>query len=165
MTKKYSKCKKFVDIELFSKDKSSKDGRGHYCKRRASIIRRGHYKRNKNKILLRNKIWRQNNISKSKMFHKHRTDIRRKFLNQVKVEHGCYICNEHNLCCLDFHHVKKKNFWLTHKADSSYKKLLKEMSKCIVVCCNCHRKIHFGKIPKPTATINIDQYKYLTGHL
>lgn len=69
--------------------------------------------------------------------------------NTWKEELGCSICGEQEACCLDFHH-KDPNTKETNISDVvhswSWKKIQDEVSKCIVVCSNCHRKIHKGLI-------------------
>ena len=59
----------------------------------------------------------------------------------------CVKCG-YNKCmqALEFHHIdaKKKKFGLDAKTlDWSFKKIVKEAKKCLLVCCNCHREIHF----------------------
>jgi len=80
---------------------------------------------------------------------KYRETIRG-FINNKKSD-GCLYCDETEICCLDFHHLDKtskergigdicgRRMW-------SIEKLEKELKKCVVVCSNCHRKIHAGKL-------------------
>ena len=62
----------------------------------------------------------------------------------------CSICKESSRCCLDFHHVDPKTkidtVAMTVRENRSSERILNEMMKCAVVCSNCHRKIHAGKI-------------------
>jgi hypothetical protein len=69
---------------------------------------------------------------------------------QVKIlkdEFGgkCSVCG-YNKCfdALQFHHVdpSKKEFALGEKRGLSIDKLREELSKCILVCSNCHIEIH-----------------------
>jgi len=51
--------------------------------------------------------------------------------------------------CLDFHHVNpgEKERGLNKIVNTHNKKLiLEEISKCIVLCANCHRKEHFKEV-------------------
>lgn len=61
---------------------------------------------------------------------------------------GCCKCGEMELCVLDFHHVdpKTKEYRVASiiRGRESLKRLRAELEKCIVVCANCHRKIHAG---------------------
>ena len=78
---------------------------------------------------------------------KHRNFIKQK-IQQLKSE-GCCICGECDPCCLDFHHLRDKEFEIGHSMDVTLENLMKEVDKCIVLCANCHRKIHAGKIVLP----------------
>jgi len=71
-------------------------------------------------------------------------------------ERGCSLCPEDNWSCLDFHHLgeKEKNIGNMHIYNVT--KLADEVAKCVVVCANCHRKIHAGVIPTPTCTLERD---------
>lgn len=76
------------------------------------------------------------------------------FLHSLKTP--CIICGESEPCCIDFHHINPsdKNFTIGKKIGSSKEKLLEEISKCVCVCSNCHRKIHFGLINVENYIIN-----------
>lgn len=58
----------------------------------------------------------------------------------------CSVCGESRWQCLDFHHEdkSKKEFSVSSKRCSLMKmeRLLKEISKCTVLCSNCHRMVH-----------------------
>jgi hypothetical protein len=72
----------------------------------------------------------------------------RKVVIQAK-SHGCVLCSESEPTCLDFHHVRgKKEFSLGDVMRGRYSvaRIEAELAKCIVVCANCHRKIHAGVI-------------------
>ena len=55
---------------------------------------------------------------------------------------------------LDFHHVKKKSFGLTkrHMGQFSWSAILKEVQKCVLLCCRCHREFHSGLITELSMT-------------
>lgn len=60
---------------------------------------------------------------------------------------GCSTCSETEPTCLDFHHVCGiKEFALGDVMRGRYgaARIEAELAKCIVVCANCHRKIHAG---------------------
>ena len=59
---------------------------------------------------------------------------------------GCAICGEKDVCCLDFHHLHDKEFDISNATNVSKERLYTELEKCIVLCANCHRKLHAGKI-------------------
>lgn len=56
---------------------------------------------------------------------------------------GCSRCSEKDICCMDFHHLHDKDIEIAKLIKlGSMKRLVKEISKCIVLCANCHRKEH-----------------------
>ena len=60
---------------------------------------------------------------------------------------SCTLCGEAETCCLDFHHLEsdKKDFNVSSRSRYvSLTKLKKEIEKCVVLCSNCHRKVHAG---------------------
>jgi len=65
------------------------------------------------------------------------------FSYKIKQESGCVLCHEKEVACLDFHHVIKGSP-VSRAANHSYIRFEIELNKCVVVCCNCHRKIHAG---------------------
>ena len=79
-------------------------------------------------------------------------------INDYKIAHGCYICG-YNKCgeALDFHHVDNENkkLSISRMIDDNYSMdaIYKEMSKCRIVCANCHRELHANK-RKKQVTIN-----------
>ena len=77
---------------------------------------------------------------------------RRKLKHEiVKYKGGkCEICG-YNKCeaALEFHHLNpdEKEFQLSGNT-YSLEKMKKEVDKCILVCSNCHREIHFEENEK-----------------
>jgi hypothetical protein len=67
------------------------------------------------------------------------------WLRHLKEASGCSICNERDGRCLDFHHVSgKKEITISVAAQHGWNKdrITEELTKCIVLCANCHRKVH-----------------------
>lgn len=60
----------------------------------------------------------------------------------------CQYCAENYIRCLEFHHTnpkKKDNNIATAVAHGwGWDRILCEIQKCVVVCANCHRKLHDG---------------------
>ena len=75
---------------------------------------------------------------------------RRKRLKEMAVEYKggkCMFCS-YSKCidALDFHHVDEdeKSFGLAKDGlTRSWKKIRKELDKCVMVCANCHRELHY----------------------
>ena len=65
-------------------------------------------------------------------------------IREYKIKLGCSVCG-YNKCgkALDFHHLKgDKNFNISLGKGKSFKTLLKEAKKCVVLCKNCHAELH-----------------------
>lgn len=64
---------------------------------------------------------------------------------------GCIIpdCGETEMACLDFHHLGDKDKTISQMRGMSDKRVLEEIAKCIVLCANCHRKVHAGILTLP----------------
>ena len=72
-------------------------------------------------------------------------------LNHFKYKKGsCEICDtEYPPCCFDFHHIngkedKKNQVSLLAAKGYKWDTIEKELSKCMMLCAPCHRKIHAG---------------------
>lgn len=70
-----------------------------------------------------------------------------KWLWDMKREKGgCETCGESDPCCLSFHHRDEatKSFQIGSQVHLCGKeRLLGEMDKCVLLCENCHRKLHY----------------------
>jgi hypothetical protein len=64
------------------------------------------------------------------------------------LKKGCLVCGEKDPNVLDFHHVdpklKKEN--VKSMSDRTEEKVLAEIEKCVILCANCHRRLHRGVI-------------------
>lgn len=65
----------------------------------------------------------------------------------------CSICGyDKCFAAIDFHHIGNKSFgiasFVTNNkfSDSNVVKLKEELGKCTVVCCRCHRELHYAEI-------------------
>lgn len=62
---------------------------------------------------------------------------------------GCVVCGESEMCCLSLHHVdpsQKDKKISDNSMRASVDKIIEEAMKCVVLCENCHRKVHAGII-------------------
>lgn len=71
----------------------------------------------------------------------------KKWLSDYKNTLNCSTCGENDKRCLEFHHKRKdkKSFQISEaivRKGYSKEKIMKEAEKCIILCANCHRKIH-----------------------
>jgi len=69
------------------------------------------------------------------------------WLDDIKLKSGCEICG-YNKCpsALDFHHknLEEKEFFISRLRTTRKDKLLEEIKKCQVLCCRCHRELHWN---------------------
>lgn len=81
---------------------------------------------------------------------KTRRDANKKYnsslINRYKRFCGCHFCSENEPVALDLHHLNpdEKDLNVSVAVSYSTKCLRKEVRKCVVLCANCHRKVHAG---------------------
>lgn len=74
-----------------------------------------------------------------------RKNANNKRYHEWKSSLSCEVCGEDDSCCLDFHHLdpEQKDINVSEMARSySWDSIMAEVNKCVVVCKNCHCKIH-----------------------
>ena len=67
------------------------------------------------------------------------------------VGNSCWICGyDKGFEMLDFHHMHDKNFMLTRRniGRSGWDDITRELKKCMLICCRCHREYHSGHLSK-----------------
>lgn len=89
-------------------------------------------------------------LRKEKLVHK-QTNRRKANKEKLIAALGskCEICGYSRcVAALDFHHrnTSEKEFELGDKMRMSLTTLLNEVSKCALLCSNCHREVHAGLI-------------------
>jgi hypothetical protein len=127
--KKCKKCKVEKEDVEFNKHYRSKDRLTSWCK----ICVRDNSKKDYeiNKEVYRS---RQHAIRKEK----------KDWFNSIKANLKCEQCGESHIATLDFHHTNpsEKEFGIA-RSSRSRENILKEIEKCIILCSNCHRKLHW----------------------
>jgi hypothetical protein len=70
------------------------------------------------------------------------------FIWRLKTAGYCTVCGLRDAPeCLDFHHLFDKKFGINSTAAGrSRKEFLIEFEKCVLLCANCHRKLHAGTL-------------------
>lgn len=114
-----------------------------------------YYLKNKNKLKNKIKIWQLNNkdkvINYKKKNKSKKYDLLTEFVTNIKNNSKCKYCQETTPCCLDFHHVnpekKSTNINRLIVNGVSIDRLKLEINKCIIICSNCHRKLHCLNTP------------------
>lgn len=73
-----------------------------------------------------------------------RTNIAKKELLIEKAGGKCVKCGyKECIAALDFHHVNPKTKEINLNANLNINTKLKEIKKCILLCCRCHRELHW----------------------
>jgi hypothetical protein len=70
-------------------------------------------------------------------------EVARDFVYQYLLTHPCQSCGERDPNVLEFHHVGSKDLAITRMVTGgwSIRRIQAEISKCDVLCANCHRKL------------------------
>lgn len=104
------------------------------------------YLKNKAKTLQRN--------------YKRRQELR-DWLIEIKRNLKCEKCLENDVAVLDFHHkdgeTKEKGISQMISNMNSKEKILEEISKCIILCSNCHRKLHWNEVKVVNSLESVEQ--------
>ncbi len=75
-----------------------------------------------------------------------RKELYRQQWAEFKATLSCTKCGESHPATLDFHHVVRlPENQKVHRliANAAFKRALEELKKCVVLCSNCHRKLHW----------------------
>ena len=71
---------------------------------------------------------------------------KREWYNGIMDTKACIKCGESDNACLDWHHTDptQKEASVSFLIQNRSKKaILEEIDKCICLCANCHRKLHY----------------------
>ena len=89
------------------------------------------YKENKQKVFKANRDYKNK---------------KRKEWSVYKSSLACVKCNISHPAVIDFHHTNKKEKAVSKFVqDGQYRKAYEEVKKCIPICSNCHRILHWEK--------------------
>lgn len=131
LIKKCSVCKVVKQLDNFSW-KNKKEGRKQSCcvecQRKAV-----------NKHYENNKVYYKTKASKRRKIVKDRAAAAK---HDMKKD-GCILCPEKFYYAIDMHHIdpNEKEDIISRLSEA---KLRKELKKCVPLCANCHRKLHFN---------------------
>ena len=86
------------------------------------------------------------NIKRHGKYPKYQTAYRQRnkeYCNNAKGA-GCVLCGYNKcLAALEFHHASDdKRYTISRSKNLTLAKLKAEVSKCIILCANCHREVH-----------------------
>ena len=126
--KRCSGCQQDKESDEFYINNSHKDGLSHICKKCQNEYVKGHYRKNKQQYLDKNK---------------RRKNEARDYVIQSKKDGSCNVCGESRWWVLDFHHIDNKTDDVSRMLNMGLKKIKIEINKCILLCANCHRDLHY----------------------
>ena len=130
-----SKCQTEKDRSEFSKRSERKDGLQSICRICDSNRAKAAYRANK--------TYQYNTIERSKV----KKSQRRAWFIELKKTLCCAKCGDKRWYVLDFHHTgddeKSDNVSKLVWRGFPIKVILEEVKKCIVLCANCHRELHY----------------------
>lgn len=115
--------------------------------RRKSYLK-DYYKTNKDIYAEHSATWRMNNSERHKQIRKEVTKRAMNYVNEYRRQHPCIACGEKEICCLEFHHKdpKKKEHQISDMRGCSIERIDNEIKKCVILCANCHAKLHAGHL-------------------
>ncbi len=126
-------CKEEKDLKDFNRNACKKDGLQTMCRPCSNLISKKYYNLNPEK--------HKQNVKKRKKLY---VPILKDLVADIKENSKCYVCPENTPCTLDFHHTRDKKFLISRGKTSAYSfsTFEGELAKCILLCSNCHRKLH-----------------------
>lgn len=149
MKKICNKCLIEKNENDFTKDASSKDG--YYCMCRLCKRTITNLRRTENSVVKQ----------KSNQYNKERRHARRHVINAIKTSFGCMKCSENtHPGVLEFHHLDNmsKEMDVSTSKMIGIDRLVNEITKCVCLCANCHRKVHMNVLNiSDITTITIEQ--------
>lgn len=112
--------------------------------------------KDKNVRVAKHKEWSHNHYEATKETTKIRIKAQKvknkKIWDAFKATLKCAVCGENHPAVLDFHHVNpedKEYSISTLVSNKSFTKAMKEVEKCIVLCANHHRIVHYDERKNP----------------
>src|SRR6478609_8370707 len=124
------RCGHEKQLEEFAWRRKSKGQRDNYCRPCRALYKQEHYAAN-----------RQRYIDSARRRKQALVAERIEFLVSYLRAHPCVDCGETDPIVLEFDHLRDKEFGIAAGfRDRAWQSVLDEMTKCEVVCANCHRR-------------------------
>lgn len=149
MTKVCWKCKRKLGGEQFHKDRKAKDGLQNMCKECKRKWRKEYDAKpeNRRRKLALQQERRKKNPEYQRNWQRGRYQENLKRIAKIKG-YTCEVCREDfHPAALDYHHIdpSQKKFGIGQRLHSSWKIIKPELDKCMQVCANCHRVLHWNE--------------------
>lgn len=94
-------------------------------------------------------VWYPKNKQRRRELNEAWREKQKQLFQDWKIKQSCQVCQENTPECLDLHHLNPKEKEYSIGSLSSrikFERLMQEIEKCVVLCSNCHRKLHAGLI-------------------
>jgi len=85
---------------------------------------------------------------------KARMESKKREIAEWKRKRGCTVCGETEPWVLDMHHTNPNEKEQNSAQSATLTAFLKEANKCVLLCSNCHRKVHAGVLHITEVHIN-----------
>lgn len=106
-----------------------------------------YYLKNREQILENSKQYVEQNREKTREYKRKYKTKQKQLLNDLldSLKIKCSQCEETTKYCLEFNHLSDKFMSISRMRDYAYsiERIKEEISKCDILCSNCHRKHHF----------------------
>lgn len=118
-------------LSLFSEARGNRDKISNRCKACDILYQKDYRRKNRKEVSQRGRAER----------------LRKKWYAITKLGTICAVCKQtFPVECYDFHHLdpsEKESMISGYLGGVAIERLDYELSKCVLVCANCHRTIHF----------------------
>ena len=119
-------CKKEKELDQFNFKNKSRGWLSSYCRECQNRMSADHYRNNKAQYIANNKAGRTRNVKK---------------MVEYLSAHPCVDCGEADPIVLEFDHLRDKSGCISKMVRfNSWRVIIREISKCVVRCANCHRR-------------------------
>src|SRR5262245_49319603 len=136
--KEGGRCGECKPLDDFNKRESSKDGKQSYCRECNRKRSRRYYSDH-----------HDHHIAVIRAYRQRRRLLWQGWINAIKAANGCALCRETDPVCLEFHHpdptTKKFDVGACTRLCTRWGSVVEEIQKCVVLCSNCHKKVHAGR--------------------
>lgn len=151
--KKCSRCLELKEFSEFSPNKRAKDKYNYTCKVCGRISKRKYTEKHKDRIKANREKYKDKIKAYSKKYRAEK--LNKNIKAKKKLEYAlllgtkCIFCDfvltEKTVAAFDFHHKdpSKKEYVLSDMLMMKREKVLVELYKCVLLCSNCHRILHF----------------------
>ena len=125
------KCRNMLELAAFSWSVTRKRG-GSYCRACQNEYSQAHYRRNTH----------LHNVRRATNRKRYKLRNQRMLMGYMRAR-SCVDCGERDTCVFEFDHVqgaKCSDISLMVHRGLSWRRIEKELAKCVIRCANCHRR-------------------------